>query len=64
MFLYLHIGTFKDLECCVPDEGALLQQLSAQIERDVLAVHHACTKNTQSLLFVVVKSRTKKRRRK
>lgn len=26
----------------VPDEGALLQQLSAQIQRDVLAVHHTC----------------------
>lgn len=40
----------------VPDEGALLKQLSAQIERDVLAVHHTCaetiTKQLIALFFL------------
>lgn len=43
----------------VPDEGALLQQLSAEIERDVLAVHHTCaetiTKQLITLFFCTVK---------
>lgn len=32
----------KYLGGSVPDERALLQQLSAQIQRDVLTVHHTC----------------------
>lgn len=37
----------------VPDEGALLQQLSAQIERDVLAVHHTCTETITEPLIAL-----------
>lgn len=52
----------------VPDEGALLQQLSAQIERDVLAVHHTCAETiTEQLIalffFCTVKLCTKQTRR-
>lgn len=40
------------LSGCVPDEGALLQQLPAQIQRDVLAVHHTCRNTLFLTLFL------------
>ena len=55
----LNIPKNVDFGSSVPDEGALLQQLSAQIQRDVLTVHHTCTHTSEvkkiSVFFLFIK---------
>ena len=55
----LNIPKNVDFGSSVPDEGALLQQLSAQIQWDVLTVHHTCTHTSEvkkiSVFFLFIK---------